>query len=200
MKQLLLIRSRDWTLGPILLSVLFLIGCSTPSRLPQTAPAAADLTAPINSSEAIIEPLKTKRTHYFNWPVDQAVLTRGFLPNKRRPHLGVDLAAPKGTPIVASHDGSVIYAGKEFKGFGKMVLIEGERGWATLYAHLSEINTRTGDKIRQGEAVGKMGRTGRASGVHLHFEIRQARGPVDPLLFLPGGQIAIQQAASNDHN
>ena len=55
MKQLLLIRSRDWTLGPILLSVLFLIGCSTPSRLPQTAPAAADLTAPINSSEAIIE-------------------------------------------------------------------------------------------------------------------------------------------------
>ncbi|MGZ3817524.1 MAG: M23 family metallopeptidase, partial [Bdellovibrio sp.] len=57
----------------------------------------------------------------FDWPVDRARMTRGFLPHKRRPHLGIDLAASKGTPILAAQNGTVIYAGREFKGYGKMV-------------------------------------------------------------------------------
>ncbi len=129
----------------------------------------------------------TKELPFFDWPVDSARLTRGFLPNKRRPHLGLDLAATKGTPILASSDGVVIYAGREFRGFGRMVLIESGSGWASLYAHLDKILVSEGQRVRQGEVLGAMGRTGRATGVHLHFEIRKDRGPVDPLPLLPNG-------------
>lgn len=121
----------------------------------------------------------------FDWPVDRARMTRGFLPNKRRPHLGIDLAAPRGTPILASQSGTVIYAGREFRGYGKMVLVESGDGWATLYAHFDKILVAEGQKVRQGEVIGAMGRTGRATGVHLHFEIRKNRGPIDPLPYLP---------------
>lgn len=121
----------------------------------------------------------------FDWPVDSARMTRGFLPNKRRPHLGIDLAAPRGTPILAAQAGTVIYTGREFKGYGKMVLIESGNGWATLYAHFDKILVSEGQTVRRGEIVGAMGRTGRATGVHLHFEIRKDRGPIDPLPLLP---------------
>lgn len=123
-----------------------------------------------------------------DWPVDDARMTRGYLPKKySRPHLGIDLASNKGTPILAAHDGVVVYTGKDFRGFGKMVLIEGRGGWASLYAHLDKISIKQGTRVRKGEIIGGMGRTGRASGVHLHFELRKDKGPVDPLLYLPAG-------------
>lgn len=121
----------------------------------------------------------------FDWPVDSARMTRGFLPHKRRPHLGIDLAAPKGTPIIAARGGVVIYRGRDFRGFGKMVMIESGDGWATLYAHLDKFYVEEGQKVAMGDTIGAMGRTGRATGVHLHFEIRKQRGPVDPLPLLP---------------
>lgn len=127
---------------------------------------------------------------YFDWPVDQARLTRGFFikpprGKSKRPHLGIDLAAPKGTSIYAAHDGTVIYVGREFKGFGRMIMIEGKGGWATLYAHLTKARVKEGTQVRQGDLIGDMGKTGRATGVHLHFEIRKQSGPVDPMKFLP---------------
>ncbi|MBS1971944.1 MAG: M23 family metallopeptidase [Bdellovibrionales bacterium] len=127
------------------------------------------------------------KTDLFDWPVDDARLTRGFLPKKRRPHLGIDLAAKRGTPILAAQGGLVIYTGREFRGYGKMVLIESGKGWATLYAHMDKILVQEGQKISQGQMIGAMGRTGRATGVHLHFEIRKDRGPIDPLPLLPNG-------------
>ncbi|MDG0816606.1 M23 family metallopeptidase [Bdellovibrio svalbardensis] len=131
------------------------------------------------------QPMTIIQDMTFDWPVDSARMTRGFLPNKRKPHLGIDLAAPKGTPILAAQEGTVIYAGREFRGYGKMVLIESGEGWATLYAHFDKILVSEGQKVRKGEVVGAMGRTGRATGVHLHFEIRHNRGPIDPLPLLP---------------
>lgn len=127
----------------------------------------------------------SKSKEFFIWPVEQVRLSRGFLPNKKRPHLGLDLTGPKGAKIMAAHDGFVVYTGNAFHGFGKMVLIEGDHGWATLYAHLTKITVKEGDQVSQGEEIGKMGRTGRASGVHLHFEIRKDKGPVNPLAHLP---------------
>lgn len=129
----------------------------------------------------------TDKTDLFDWPVDDARMTRGFLPKKRRPHLGIDLAAKRGTPILAAQGGMVIYTGREFRGYGKMVLIESGKGWATLYAHMDKIVVQEGQKISQGQIIGAMGRTGRATGVHLHFEIRKDRGPIDPLPLLPNG-------------
>ncbi len=131
---------------------------------------------------------KTKSQPDFDWPVDKARFVRGFNPKrsrKRRPHYGIDLAAIKGTPILAATKGTVIYTGRAFKGYGRMVMIESENGWATLYAHLNKIYVAEGQKVASGEVLGAMGRTGRATGVHLHFEIRKGRVPMDPLTYLP---------------
>lgn len=127
------------------------------------------------------------KTDLFDWPVEDARLTRGFLPQKRRPHLGIDLAAKRGTPILAAQGGLVIYTGREFRGYGKMVMIESGKGWATLYAHMDKILVQEGQKVSRGQILGAMGRTGRATGVHLHFEIRKDHGPIDPLPLLPNG-------------
>lgn len=136
------------------------------------------------------------RKNFIDWPVDSARMTRGYLPFKKKPHLGIDLAAPKGTAILAAHDGVVIYAGRDFRGFGKMVLIEGAYGWASIYAHFSKISVKTGEKVHQGQILGGMGRTGRATGVHLHFELRKKKGPVDPLLYLPAAEALVHKQAS----
>jgi murein DD-endopeptidase MepM/ murein hydrolase activator NlpD len=124
---------------------------------------------------------------YYDWPVDRARFTRGFSPKRSKPHLGVDLAAPKGTPILAAQKGTVIYTGRDFRGFGKMILIESSHGWASLYAHLDRIKVTEGQKVAQGEVIGTMGNTGRTTGTHLHFEIRRNKLPVDPMLYLPSG-------------
>ena len=139
---------------------------------------------PVNSKKPI-----------FDWPVWEARMSRGFLPRgtkkRRRPHKGIDLAAQRGSAVMASHDGVVIYTGKGFKGYGKMIMIEtsGENsGFASLYGHLDKIVVFEGQKINQGEVIGALGNTGRSSGPHLHFEIRKLDGPVDPLPYLPAGE------------
>ena len=146
-----------------------------------------DFRADNKNLEDVKKILFADKTDLFDWTVDDARLTRGFLPKKRRPHLGIDLAAKRGTPILAAQGGLVIYTGREFRGYGKMVLIESGKGWATLYAHMDKILVQEGQKISQGQMIGAMGRTGRATGVHLHFEIRKDRGPIDPLPLLPNG-------------
>ncbi len=131
----------------------------------------------------------------FDWPVWEARMTRGFLPKvkrkRKRPHKGIDLAAPRGSAVMASHDGVIIYTGSGFKGYGKMVMIESNAdagtGFATLYGHLDKIVVYEGKKVRQGEVIGALGNTGRSSGPHLHFEIRKLNGPIDPRPLLPAG-------------
>jgi murein DD-endopeptidase MepM/ murein hydrolase activator NlpD len=132
----------------------------------------------------------------FDWPVDSARLTRGFSIGGRRPHWGIDLAAPRGTPIFAAERGVVVYTGRGFKGYGKLVVIEHGDRWATLYSHLHTIDTKEGETVRQGQVIGTMGRTGRATGVHLHFEIRYNRQPVNPLMYLPQGYASPTDAAN----
>ena len=133
-----------------------------------------------------------KQKFQFDWPIWEARMTRGFLPRgtkkRKRPHKGIDLAAPRGTAVMASHEGKVIYTGKGFKGYGKMIMLESPTGWATLYGHLDKIIVSEGMNIKQGEVIGALGNTGRSSGPHLHFEIRKLDGPVDPLPLLPAGE------------
>ena len=143
---------------------------------------------------------KKRKKPLFDWPVWEARMSRGFMPRVKRkgrkrasrPHKGIDLAAQRGNPVMASTDGVVIYTGKDFNGFGKMIMIEtvGENtGYATLYAHLDKIVVYDGQKVTQGEVIGALGNTGRSSGPHLHFEIRKSDGiPVDPLPYLPAGK------------
>lgn len=120
-----------------------------------------------------------------NWPLNYVKINQAFNPKKkRRAHLGVDFAGTKGTAIFSSHEGLVIYAGRAFKGFGRMVIVEYDDQWATLYAHLDKITVKQGQVVEQGQTLGKMGRTGRATGVHLHFELLHNQRPVDPIPLL----------------
>ncbi len=169
------------------------------SRSLQTASLSApDFRADNKNLEDVKKIQFADKTDLFDWPVDDARMTRGFLPKKRRPHLGIDLAAKRGTPILAAQGGLVIYTGREFRGYGKMILVESGKGWATLYAHMDKILVQEGQKVTQGQILGAMGRTGRATGVHLHFEIRKDRGPIDPLPLLPNGHKVANYMKSRD--
>lgn len=87
---------------------------------------------------------------------------------------GVDLAAPNGTPIMASAGGSVVVAkaGGWNGGYGSYVVISHSNGSQTLYAHMSKVDTYSGARVEQGEVIGYVGSTGKSTGNHLHFEIR----------------------------
>ena len=97
-----------------------------------------------------------------------------------RMHVGIDWAAPAGTPVVAATGGRVTFAGVKGE-YGNMVLVDHGGGWSTRYAHLSAIDVRAGDCIAALSAIGKVGSTGVASGTLLHFEVIRDGTPIDPM-------------------
>lgn len=103
-------------------------------------------------------------------------------------HTGIDLAAPRGTPIRAASGGVVVKAGYE-SGYGRMVEISHGNGLDTLYAHASKLDVKVGDLVSKGQVIAKVGESGRATGAHLHFEVRMAGQPLDPTLFLGRGSV-----------
>ncbi|MEN9216496.1 MAG: peptidoglycan DD-metalloendopeptidase family protein [Gloeomargarita sp. HHBFW_bins_162] len=120
------------------------------------------------------------------WPA-RGVLTSGFGPRWGRMHQGIDIAAPIGTPVVASAAGTVIFAGWNSGGYGNLVKIWHDNGSVTYYAHNHRILVRENQQVEQGQLIAEMGSTGFSTGPHVHFEIRKRdRGPVNPMAFLPG--------------
>ncbi|WP_246623157.1 M23 family metallopeptidase [Sphingomonas colocasiae] len=95
-------------------------------------------------------------------------------------HAGVDIPAPLGTPVLASADGEVRYAGSA-GGYGNMIEIAHPNGIRTRYAHLSRILVGERAMVRQGQVIALMGSTGRSTGSHLHFEMRANGAAIDPL-------------------
>lgn len=173
-------------LGIVLLTTL---SCSTLVLPEYTPPSAYRSPTSTNESQFVREEFS------LIWPTRGARLSRGYQPAVfGRSHLGLDLAAPRGTPIYAAHAGRVIYTGSGFSGYGKFVIVEFNDEWATFYSHLDQITVKQGAWINQGTVIGKMGRTGNASGVHLHFELRQNRQAIDPLNHLPEqGSLAFKE-------
>ncbi|MEB3309233.1 MAG: peptidoglycan DD-metalloendopeptidase family protein [Snowella sp.] len=110
-------------------------------------------------------------TEGYIWPA-RGVFTSGYGRRWGRMHRGIDIAAPIGTPIMASASGEVITAGWNSGGFGNLVKLRHADGSVTLYAHNSRILVRTGQFVAQGQQIAEMGSTGRSTGPHLHFEIR----------------------------
>jgi murein DD-endopeptidase MepM/ murein hydrolase activator NlpD len=100
-----------------------------------------------------------------------------------RMHKGTDLAGKSGTPILATADGVVTYAGWD-SGYGQKVQIKHDFGIETLYAHLSEIRVEVGQRVSRGDRIGDMGNTGRSTGTHLHYEIHLGGTPVNPMTFI----------------
>jgi len=130
----------------------------------------------------------------FAWPVHGRVTgvfgSQRILNGKpRRPHYGVDVAAPRGTPVRAAADGVValVHPGMYFT--GKTVILDHGHGVTSVYIHLSAILVRPGARVRKGQIIGRVGRTGRATGPNLHWGVYKGAMPVDPMLLtgpMPG--------------
>lgn len=120
-------------------------------------------------------------------------MTSGFGPRSdpkgagRRMHEGIDMAGAHGSPIYATADGVVTHAGWE-SGYGRLIKIRHEFGIETRYAHLSDINVSVGEKVSLGERIGDMGSTGRSTGTHLHYEVRQGGDAINPMTYIRAGR------------
>lgn len=131
-------------------------------------------------------------------PLRFTYISSGFSSNRldpvlhyRRPHLGVDYAAPTGTPVKAAGDGVVVETGYK-GGYGKTIVLKHDDKYTTLYGHLSKYasNLREGQTVQQGQIIGYVGQTGFATGPHLHYEIHMNDVPYNPLtVALPGAPI-----------
>ncbi|MGE4451740.1 M23 family metallopeptidase [Castellaniella sp.] len=122
-------------------------------------------------------------------PVDYPALSSSFgwrrnpVSGRHTMHEGLDFVAPRGAPIRAASGGLVTRAGS-WHGYGRMVEIDHGNGLRTRYAHASSVLVKTGDIVRQGQLIARVGSTGRSTGSHLHFEVRMADYPLDPTLFI----------------
>ena len=120
----------------------------------------------------------------FIWPLSSGTLTSMFGPRGRSFHDGIDIGAPPGTVVRAARDGAVIYS-DTLRGYGNVVIVQHAGGYATVYAHNDENLVDAGTQVRQGQALAKVGRSGRTSGPNLHFEIRKDNIARNPIYFLP---------------
>ena len=105
-----------------------------------------------------------------------------------KPHYGIDLDCQGGEPIYAPADGTVSSAGLA-GGCGNAVRITHPSGYATRYCHLQKIKTTSGAKVSRGDVIGLCGTTGMSTGNHLHYEVKQNGGLVNPMYTLTGGNI-----------
>jgi murein DD-endopeptidase MepM/ murein hydrolase activator NlpD len=105
----------------------------------------------------------------------------------RKLHSGLDVSAPKGTPIAAVQGGTVLMAGVQ-GGYGNVVIVDHGDGVSTLYGHMSKINVSKGQQVDRGDVVGLVGATGTATGNHLHFEVRINGEATNPRPYLPAAQ------------
>jgi len=120
----------------------------------------------------------------FIWPVKGPV-TSWFGPRKGRPHDGIDIAAPKGTPIRAAEKGKVIYSDNGISGYGNLIIIQHRGGFHTVYGHNLRNRVDVDEWVNKWQVIGEVGKTGRSSGYHLHFEMRKNERAVDPMNYLP---------------
>ncbi|MCB1326096.1 MAG: M23 family metallopeptidase [Leptospiraceae bacterium] len=127
--------------------------------------------------------------NFFEWPIRGAITSgfgRRYNPFTRTAgqyHKGIDIGAPIGTPFRASRDGIVILAAR-MGGYGNCIFIRHTSGYVSVYAHNQQNRVRVGDVVRRGDVIGLVGRTGSATGPHLHFEVRKWTQPINPLAAL----------------
>jgi murein DD-endopeptidase MepM/ murein hydrolase activator NlpD len=120
----------------------------------------------------------------FAWPV-KGRLTSRWGGRRGGRHDGIDLSARAGTPVRAAESGRVLYSGSGLSDYGNLIVVRHAGDYATVYAHNRRNHVQRGDLVAKGDVIAEVGRTGNASGPHLHFEVRRRDRPVDPLRYLP---------------
>ncbi len=133
----------------------------------------------------VVEDYSHLGTGRFTWPVPNFYkVSSQFGPRGRKHHDGIDIPAPKGTPIVAVDSGVVIYSDNGIRGYGNMIVISHGDEVFTVYAHNSKNKVDKGDKVEKGDVIALIGNTGRSTGPHLHFEIRMKNKVRNPAQYL----------------
>jgi len=119
-----------------------------------------------------------------HWPLDGKVSSR-FGRRHGRAHDGIDISAKEGTPVRAAAAGKVVYADNRLSGYGNLIIVRHSSDMFTAYAHNQRNLVGKGAQVKRGDIIARVGHTGRASGSHLHFEVRRGPTPVDPQAYLP---------------
>jgi len=137
--------------------------------------------------DIVAEPGEKEKIAYkkldFIWPVEGKI-SDVFEGAESKRHQGIDISSPLGTPTKASNAGTVIYSNNTIKGYGNLIILRHSEEFVTVYAHNQVNLVEEGMWVEKGQIIGKVGQTGRATGPHLHFEIRKNNKALDPLLFL----------------
>ena len=123
----------------------------------------------------------TKTEVTFIWPVKDFQISQNY----RFYHPGLDLTTTYDNPVLAIANGTVETTEILFWGYGRHIIIKHDNGYTSLYAHLSKISVSPGDRITQGQIISTVGSSGWSTGTHLHLEIRNPEGTVNPLEVLP---------------
>lgn len=159
-----------------------------PSVIPTPAPRHHATSHPRTASRSrhvdVSPPDRSYGRVRFAWPVRGKITSR-FGTRRHRMHDGIDIAAKRGTAVRAAAAGKVVYADHRIAGYGRLIIIRHAGDFFTAYAHNERNLVSRGDHVKQGEIIARVGETGRATGPHLHFEIRRGATPVNPLAYLP---------------
>lgn len=171
------------------------------AAVPEVITAMADLGTRLNAHEAQLSVLESvlmgqnlsERVRPQGRPVESGWMSSYFgrrtdpFTGKQAMHRGVDFAGKEGDPIIAVADGVVTWSAPRF-GYGEMVEINHGNGYSTRYAHNAENLVKVGEEVRKGQRVALMGRTGRATGPNLHFEVLHRGNRVNPVKFIQQGE------------
>jgi lipoprotein NlpD len=137
-----------------------------------------DVTAESSGREKVVY-----KKPNFLWPIEGKI-SDTFDDSENKRHQGIDISSPLGTPIRASSPGSVIYSDNKIKGYGNLIILRHSEEFVTVYAHNQVNLVEEGSWVEGGKIIGKVGQTGRATGPHLHFEIRKNNKAIDPIPYL----------------
>lgn len=124
-------------------------------------------------------------SYMLQWPL-KGVITSRFGSRSGHAHDGIDIGAPPGTDVRAAADGEVVFADAH-GGYGNVVILRHRHGLLTIYAHHERNLVRKGQEVHAGDPIARVGTTGKATGPHLHFEVRQGTRPQNPMRYLPPG-------------
>ena len=181
-------RQKNQALPKLNTDIAMLVAARVPELPIPVTPAPKPAQEAPKESVAAGSKVSLPGAHNLIWPVDGLIYSGFNATRGRRIHGAIDIVTKKGTPIAAAADGIVSVAangGREFSGYGKIVILDHGNGLYTLYAHCDSLLVKMGQQVKQGEYIATVGRTGRATTDHCHFEVRISGKKYDPIAYLP---------------